>query len=235
MAVYKILNTITRRIYVGSAINVTRRWTEHRRYLIVGKHHSQKLQRSWNKYGSEAFIFEIIEVVAEKEHLIVREQYWITSLHAACHRRGMNILPTAGSHLGAKRSPQARARISAAIKKRGPRPWSAERRAAYIPHNKGATLSLEERKAIGDRQRGKKHKPHSTETKEKLSIAAKRRGIPAETIRLANEATRGRTQSAEERAMRSAAHLVPAIRERMRQVALQRWATGDLALKRKKS
>jgi hypothetical protein len=44
--------------------------------LQKNKHHSYKLQNSWNKHGEESFKFEIIEQ-CNRDHILHREQYWI--------------------------------------------------------------------------------------------------------------------------------------------------------------
>jgi hypothetical protein len=53
--VYGILNTLTSRIYVGSSVNVSRRWNAHRWELETGRHINKHLQRAWDKYGIDAF------------------------------------------------------------------------------------------------------------------------------------------------------------------------------------
>ena len=62
MVVYQILNTETNKRYIGqtSHQNPAHRWSVHLSYLKQGKHHSPKLQNSWNKYGEFAFEFSII-------------------------------------------------------------------------------------------------------------------------------------------------------------------------------
>lgn len=45
--------------YIGSSNNIYRRWSEHRRNLRRGCHHSTRLQAAWNKYAEE-LRFEII-------------------------------------------------------------------------------------------------------------------------------------------------------------------------------
>lgn len=56
--IYLIRCTATKRVYVGSAVDLKRRWTDHRRDLRNGVHHSAKLQRAWNRFGADAFSFE---------------------------------------------------------------------------------------------------------------------------------------------------------------------------------
>ncbi|MCR4302136.1 MAG: NUMOD3 domain-containing DNA-binding protein [Sulfuricaulis sp.] len=55
--IYEILNTANGKRYIGSAVNFTKRWKNHRRTLSLGTHRNSKLQRAWNKYGEAAFKF----------------------------------------------------------------------------------------------------------------------------------------------------------------------------------
>jgi group I intron endonuclease len=77
--------------------------------LISKNHHSIKLQRAYNKYGIDNFIYEIIEECNELL-LIEREQYWIDSLNSC--KNGYNSSPTAGSPLGIKRSKKSKKKYS---------------------------------------------------------------------------------------------------------------------------
>ena len=98
--IYCITNTITNKVYVGSTVNLHRRCVAHLRTLRANKHHSAKLQRAWNKYGEEAFKFEIIEYVTDISKLDEREQYWIDYYDAANPKKGYNINPKAESWSG---------------------------------------------------------------------------------------------------------------------------------------
>lgn len=118
--IYKITNTVNGKVYVGSAVNVQRRWFEHKNHLQNQKHHSQHLQRAWNSYGESVFAFELIESV-NKEDLIQREQHWMDLLRAF-GKHGYNVSPKAGSSLGIKRSDETRRRISQS--KHGSIPWN---------------------------------------------------------------------------------------------------------------
>lgn len=50
-------------MYIGSAVDFRRRKYKHLADLRNNKHHSDHLQKSWNKYGSANFLFEVVEVV----------------------------------------------------------------------------------------------------------------------------------------------------------------------------
>ena len=67
------------RIYVGSSINVHRRWNEHKSRLLAGEHWNAKLQRHFNKYGWDDLEFSVI-VGCDKNSLISFEQFYIDAL-----------------------------------------------------------------------------------------------------------------------------------------------------------
>jgi group I intron endonuclease len=104
--IYKITNTINGNCYISSAVNIHSRWKAHVKGLNKNKHHSQKLQNAWNKYGEPSFEFSVLEECeAKRDVLLGREQYWIDTFSAAS-RRNYNMLPTAGSQMGVKQSPE---------------------------------------------------------------------------------------------------------------------------------
>lgn len=108
--VYGIKNIATGKLYVGSAVVIKKRFATHRCELRRNKHHSSKLQRSWNKHGEESFEFIILEVVSDPSQLIAVEQKWIDYHHSVVN--GYNVNPLARSCLGVKRSPEVCAKIS---------------------------------------------------------------------------------------------------------------------------
>lgn len=58
--IYQIRNVVNNKVYIGQAINVFRRLSEHCDDLIQNKHFNRHLQRSFNKYKSENFEYSII-------------------------------------------------------------------------------------------------------------------------------------------------------------------------------
>jgi group I intron endonuclease len=81
--VYCIVNVQNRRKYVGSTTRISRRKNEHLYSLRKGTHHSPELQKDYNRYGEDSFLFEIVEKVKtfSESELLEREQAWIDFVH----------------------------------------------------------------------------------------------------------------------------------------------------------
>lgn len=189
--IYSIRNAINGKVYVGSAVSIESRFKRHLACLRGGKHHSLKLQRAWDKYGQDAFLFEAVEIVPI-DKLLEREQYWIDKL-GGYGDFGYNMIPNAASHLGAKRSAEARARMGksnigrkhtpeAMLKiidaSRNRPPLSAEARAKISASNTGKKRSQEAISRMVAAQRmfiesGRRRAPITEETRLKLSTASK--------------------------------------------------------------
>jgi len=61
--IYEIKNKINNRSYIGCTTQLGRRWREHKGSLERGKHENGLLQKDYNKYGKDAFVYSIL-----KEH-----------------------------------------------------------------------------------------------------------------------------------------------------------------------
>lgn len=103
--IYKIICTANKKIYIGSSINLRDRRNAHFSELRRNKHGNRHLQNAWNKYGEQAFTFEVVEFVLPMS-LTSREQHWLNLL-SPFGKKGFNLAPEAGSSLGVKRLPCA--------------------------------------------------------------------------------------------------------------------------------
>jgi group I intron endonuclease len=74
--IYKIINKVNGKYYVGSSRNLKRRWESHRYQLDRNIHSNAHLQASWNKHGKENFSFETILRV-DPIHLLNTEQSYL--------------------------------------------------------------------------------------------------------------------------------------------------------------
>jgi group I intron endonuclease len=188
--IYKIVNMITGKYYVGSTINFRMRWKKHFEDLSKNKHHCKKLQHSVNKWGIENFKTFIIEW-CPKELLAEREQYYM-NYYNVC-KDGYNIFPFARSSRGRIVSEKERKEQSERLKGRvisektkqavaeanRTRIWSdeskAKLKAAKFEFRKGIPKSEEQkakmRKPKSEEHKAKLRKPKSEEHKQKLKEA----------------------------------------------------------------
>ncbi len=130
--VYAIVSLCSQRVYVGSSVNINRRWIEHRSRLRGGSHRNPKLQIEWARYGEPFFAFVVLErTPSEYAPRIAREQWWIDSTPDM-----LNISTQAGSgpKPGHKMTPAQVEKMRAAMKGR---PKSAAHRAHLSAARKG--------------------------------------------------------------------------------------------------
>ena len=74
--IYKIENTKNNKIYIGSSINIEKRFYKHLWMLKKGIHDNNHLQNSFNEYGENYFSFSILELCSEPD-LVKRENFYI--------------------------------------------------------------------------------------------------------------------------------------------------------------
>lgn len=72
--IYLIRNITNGKFYVGSAVDIKKRWSKHKWSLKKNHHENLHLQRAWNKYGDSSFVFETY-LECSKENLRPIEQY----------------------------------------------------------------------------------------------------------------------------------------------------------------
>lgn len=166
--VYAIVNSVTGKAYIGSAVNTRRRWAAHRRELRSGSHNNGYLLASWRKHGEDAFTFHVIEEVPDSLSLVEREQAWLDEMRTFDPGRGYNLSPTAYSILGYKFTPEQCETLRRAMLGK---PKSAEHRARIWATREvtdalreqmaengragaGVPKSAEHRRRIGTAQRG---------------------------------------------------------------------------------
>lgn len=153
--IYAIACLQNNRMYIGSAVMITKRWRDHREDLRAGRHHNQHLQFAWNKYGEHAFDFRILEV-CPRDDLIVTEQRY---LDQADKDTLFNVNPYATSNRGRRWSPEVRTRMGR--------------------HNKGRRLTPEHRAKVSASLLGNTRLlgyRHSPETIQHLRELGRQRG-----------------------------------------------------------
>jgi len=164
--VYTITQAGSGKVYVGSSVDIRRRWQDHRRHLRRGSHPNGHLQAAWTKYGEDAFVFAVVEV-AEPADLIEREQSWLDDLQPFGDR-GFNLSPSAYTLRGFRFTDEQRAKVARALtgKRKSPEhranlwanreltPEARDRMAANGRAGRGRPKSPEHRERIGAAQRG---------------------------------------------------------------------------------
>lgn len=78
--IYKITSQkFPDRVYIGSAINIKKRWQCHLSILSKNKHHSPKLQGHVNKYGISDLKFTVL-LECEKAELLRKVKHILKNL-----------------------------------------------------------------------------------------------------------------------------------------------------------
>lgn len=158
------------RLYIGSAVNIRKRWQIHLSNLKKNKHHSDKLQNHYNKYGGDDLVLSILEECSFSV-LIVREQVYLDKYNPF-----FNISPTAGSALGVKRpfrpkSEEHKKNIGKSNKGKKRTPDVVEK---YRTMNKGRKHTKEVREKMSKGRVGDKNsmfgRHHTKESNEKNRI-----------------------------------------------------------------
>lgn len=75
--IYKIINIVNNKFYVGSAVDLKRRKTRHFSELRTGKHNNRHLQAAWVKYGEQSFVFVVVEELPPESDLLAAENVWL--------------------------------------------------------------------------------------------------------------------------------------------------------------
>src|SRR5579872_2630723 len=150
--IYVILHAASGRRYVGSSANVVARWNRHRLQLHRGVHPNRRLQAAWDASGETAFEFLVVESISAIEHLYDREQYWLDASQPLVYNVGPIVRCPA---LGAKRSADTRAKLSAAKQGRKLPPFTDDHKQKIRAAMLGKRLSLEVRGKLSAAKRGK--------------------------------------------------------------------------------
>jgi group I intron endonuclease len=104
--IYQIKNLVNGSVYIGSSVDIAKRFKTHKWSLKNKRHHNRHLQSAWNYYGSQNFIFEELKLVGVEE-LISEEQKYIDSVSPE-----YNLSPTAGNTLGYRHTDESRKSMS---------------------------------------------------------------------------------------------------------------------------
>ena len=145
--IYKIINVVNNKFYVGSAINFEKRKARHIWRLRRGDHANKHLQAAWTKYGEKSFVFVLVQEVPEAENILAVENIWLKE-HVGkeyCYNLGTDATAPTRGWFGKKNpmwgktfehTPEAKDRIAAASKSRTQsEEEKAKRRQSMIGHH----------------------------------------------------------------------------------------------------
>jgi group I intron endonuclease len=200
IAVYRIQNVVSKSFYIGSSGNLYERWRVHKNKLRKRSHPNPKLQAAWDKYGEDAFKFELLEEFASIAAMEALEQALLHEhlKNPACYNLAEWVAAPMRGRTGSlhpnygKVMPEAaKAALSEATKRQwgiaDPRTGathseetksriSANRTGKHAGENHyryGTTLSDEIRAKISNTQRGVPKPPRAEEHRRRLSEANK--------------------------------------------------------------
>ena len=90
--IYLIRVLATSAVYVGQAVDVRKRWVEHRRRLACGTHHNRQLQEAWTSGGADGLVFELVKNAPDQLTPLDRQR-WLAEQEkqAIQHYRGQKI------------------------------------------------------------------------------------------------------------------------------------------------
>ena len=79
IGIYRIKNLVNNKCYYGSSKNIEKRWLRHKNELNKKTHINCVLQRAWDKYGEDNFLFEVVEECNSNILLEVEQKYLDTN------------------------------------------------------------------------------------------------------------------------------------------------------------
>jgi group I intron endonuclease len=182
--IYKITCTANKKIYIGSALNLRARKSNHFSALRRNKHGNPYLQRAWNKYGEQCFTFEVLELVLEINRS-AREQYWFNRLKPFGHK-GFNVSRDAATPA---HTDEVRKKIGDAFRGRKLTPEHREkmRQASHHQSNwRGKKHTPESIEKTRQALIGRKHSPERIEKQRQSMIGRKHSPETREKLRQAN-------------------------------------------------
>lgn len=90
IGIYCIRNKVNNKIYIGSSVDIDRRFRKHRTQLNTKVHSNKHLIKAYHKYGKDNFEFIILEECL-KEDLIDREMFYIEKYDSLDYNKGYNL------------------------------------------------------------------------------------------------------------------------------------------------
>lgn len=195
--IYRITCTANGKFYIGSTVNKAQRWARHRRQLRDDTHPNKHMLAAWQAHGETAFVFEVLEDVAEPAALFAAEQKHLDqhagkdycfnwSLYAGAPMRGKSGAET--PNFGKKVSGEVRKKISSALSGENHPNWA-----------KSLAESTREKIKEANKVNPWKGSTHTPEAIAKIAAASRGRLVSEETRAKRSVALKGREISLDQR------------------------------------
>lgn len=183
--IYFILNKVNGKYYVGQTIKTPeKRWVVHQRDSRNRRFKNNHFSNAIRHYGAENFEVRILLVCYDQKTLDEAEIYFISVFDSSNPKVGYNAElggrggkkteeskhKNADSHRGKKASSETRNKMSLAKKGRKQTPEHKRKRLAGITGKKRPADVVAK-----FNKKGRKRKPHSEETKQKMRVSALKR------------------------------------------------------------
>ena len=179
--IYKIESKIKPcRVYIGSAININKRWIRHKTQLKNNIHNNKKLQNHYNKYGVNDLVFSVLQLCNNNE-LIKIEQTYLDN-----NETYFNILNFAYSLSGFKHKEETKKYLSKINKGHKMTPEQNHKNSiaqtGKISWMRGKKFSMEHRKNISEAKKRKVINYHTNEIFNSIEDASNSIGIKYSTL-----------------------------------------------------
>lgn len=158
--IYSIRFGLNERIYIGSAMNLGRRKSQHLYKLRRNIHDNPKLQNYYNKYGEELFSFNILEIITDSIEVVrAKEQEYFNKYYAQEYinsdfkdRRFDTLLLNVTPEVDIMRVHWTDERKKKLIERNRNYIWTDDQKEAISKANKGREISAEEyrNKTLGE-------------------------------------------------------------------------------------
>lgn len=86
LGIYLVTCLETGEQYIGQSRDISTRWQAHRTLLKQGRH-TRLWQEAWDRYGADAFTWEVLEEVGDWRRLNERERHYIHGLRPAVNEQ----------------------------------------------------------------------------------------------------------------------------------------------------